>query len=146
EKILELTEDLPENWEIEGTSGYDFLNYVNGVFCQTENQSQFDKIYQNFIGSRVDYSTIVKEKKHLILEKNLAGDIDNLALLLKNVSSKYRYGNDFTLNGLKRAIAEVLTLFPIYRTYITPDGIGESDRATIQEVIRQAKEQTPLLH
>ncbi|MBE9107580.1 malto-oligosyltrehalose synthase, partial [Nostoc cf. edaphicum LEGE 07299] len=68
-----------------------------------------------------------------------------LALLLKNVSSKYRYGNDFTLNGLKRAIAEVLTLFPIYRTYITPDGIGESDRATIQEVIRQAKEQVPLL-
>ncbi|MEH2162741.1 MAG: malto-oligosyltrehalose synthase [Nostoc sp.] len=145
EKILEITEELPENWEIEGTSGYDFLNYVNGVFCQTENESSFDKIYHNFIGSRVDYSSVVKDKKHLILEKNLAGDIDNLALLLKNISSKYRYGNDFTLNGLKRAIAEVLTLFPIYRTYITPDGIGESDRATIQEVINQAKEQTPLL-
>ncbi|MBW4451797.1 MAG: malto-oligosyltrehalose synthase [Nostoc indistinguendum CM1-VF10] len=146
EKILELTEELPENWKIEGTSGYDFLNYVNGVFCQTENESSFDRIYQNFIGSRVDYASVVKDKKHLILEKNLAGDIDNLALLLKNVSSKYRYGNDFTLNGLKRAIAEVLTLFPIYRTYITPDGIGESDRATIQKVIDQAKEQTPLLH
>ncbi|MEH2241214.1 malto-oligosyltrehalose synthase [Nostoc sp.] len=146
EKILELTEDLPENWGIEGTSGYDFLNYVNGVFCQTENKSQFDKIYQNFIGSRVDYASVVKDKKHLILEKNLAGDIDNLAVLLKNISSKYRYGNDFTLNGLKRAIAEVLTLFPIYRTYITPDGIGDSDRATIQEVIRQAKKETPLLH
>ncbi|MEH2272076.1 MAG: malto-oligosyltrehalose synthase, partial [Nostoc sp.] len=145
EKILELTEELPENWGIEGTSGYDYLNYVNGVFCQTENQSQFDKIYQNFIGSRVDYASIVKDKKHLILEKNLAGDIDSLALLLKNISSKYRYGNDFTLNGLKRAIAEVLTLFPIYRTYITPDGIGDSDRATIQKVISQAKEQTPLL-
>ncbi|QMS87460.1 malto-oligosyltrehalose synthase [Nostoc edaphicum CCNP1411] len=145
EKILEFSEELPENWEIEGTSGYDFLNYVNGVFCQYENQSQFDKIYNNFIGSRVDYASVVKDKKHLILEKNLAGDIDNLALLLKNISSKYRYGNDFTLNGLKRAIAEVLTLFPIYRTYITPDGIGDSDRATIQEVISQAKEQAPLL-
>ncbi|MEH2410124.1 malto-oligosyltrehalose synthase [Nostoc sp.] len=145
EKILELTEELPENWEIEGTSGYDFLNYVNGVFCQTENESSFDKIYHNFIGSRVDYSSVVKDKKHLILEKNLAGDIDNLALLLKNVSSKYRYANDFTLNGLKRAIAEVLTLFPIYRTYITPDGIGNSDRATIEKVIDQAKEQAPLL-
>ncbi|MEH2468150.1 malto-oligosyltrehalose synthase [Nostoc sp.] len=146
EKILELTEELPENWEIEGTSGYDFLNYVNGIFCQTENKSKFDKIYQNFIGSRVDYASVVKDKKYLILEKNLAGDIDNLALLLKNISSKYRYGNDFTLNGLKKAIAEVLTQFPIYRTYITPDGIGDSDRATIQEVIDQAKEQTPLLY
>ncbi|MDZ7968508.1 MAG: malto-oligosyltrehalose synthase [Nostoc sp. DedSLP03] len=145
EKILELTEELPENWKIQGTSGYDFLNYVNGVFCQTENESSFDKIYQNFISSRADYASVVQDKKHLILEKNLAGDIDNLALLLKNVSSKYRYGNDFTLNGLKRAIAEVLKLFPIYRTYITHDGIGESDRATIQEVIDRAKEQTPLL-
>jgi (1->4)-alpha-D-glucan 1-alpha-D-glucosylmutase len=145
EKILELTEDLPKDWGIEGTSGYDFLNYVNGVFCQVENELPFDKIYQNFIGSRADYASIVKDKKHLILEKNLAGDIDNLALLLKNVSSKYRYANDFTLNGLKRAIAEVLTLFPIYRTYITPDGIGDSDRTTIQKVIDRAKEQTPLL-
>jgi (1->4)-alpha-D-glucan 1-alpha-D-glucosylmutase len=145
EKILEVTEDLPENWLIQGTSGYDFLNYVNGVFCKVETESWLDKIYHAFLSAKVDYQTLVREKKQLILEKNLAGDIDNLALLLKNISSKYRYGNDFTINGLKRAIAEVLTVFPIYRTYITPEGIGESDRATIQEVIRQAKELTPLL-
>jgi (1->4)-alpha-D-glucan 1-alpha-D-glucosylmutase len=145
EKILEVTEDLPEYWEIQGTSGYDFLNYVNGIFCQTENQSAIDRIYQNFIGSRVDYHSLVKEKKQLILDKNLAGDLDNLSVLLKNISSKYRYGNDFTLNGIKRALAEVLTLFPIYRTYITPDGITDGDRACIQEVIRQAKEEAPRL-
>ncbi|MFN6497466.1 MAG: malto-oligosyltrehalose synthase [Nostoc sp. DedQUE01] len=145
EKILELVEDLPENWEIQGTSGYDFLNYVNGVFCDNKTEFSFDKIYHAFISTKVDYASLVKEKKQLILEKNLAGDIDNLAILLKNISSKYRYGNDFTINGLKRAIAEILTVFPIYRTYITPDGIGESDKLTIQEVISQAKEQTPLL-
>ncbi|MBH8563151.1 malto-oligosyltrehalose synthase [Nostoc sp. CENA67] len=145
EKILELTEDLPENWDIQGTSGYDFLNYVNGVFCQKETKFWFDNIYHSFINTRVDYASLVKEKKHLILEKNLAGDIDNLAILLKNISNKYRYANDFTLNGLKRAIAEVLTVFPVYRTYITPEGISESDRATIQEVITQAREQAPLL-
>jgi len=88
EKILELTEDLPDSWKIQGTSGYDFLNYVNGVFCQSENQAAFDKIYHSFIGSRVDYPSLVKEKKHLILEKNLAGDVDNLANLLKNISNK----------------------------------------------------------
>lgn len=146
EKILELTEDLPENWDIQGTSGYDFLNYVNGVFCQSANESLFDNIYHKFIGKPVDYPSLVNEKKHLILEKNLAGDVDNLASLLKNIASKYRYGNDFTLNGLKRAIATVLTLFPIYRTYITPDGIGDSDKVCIQGVIEAAKKQVPLLH
>ncbi|BAY31994.1 malto-oligosyltrehalose synthase [Nostoc carneum NIES-2107] len=145
EKILELTEDLPENWRIAGTSGYDFLNYINGVFCQSANESEFEQIYHQFIGAKVDYASLVNKNKHLILEKNLAGDVDNLAILLKNISSKYRFGNDFTVNGLKRAIAEILTLFPVYRTYITPDGIHESDRAYIEEVIRQAKVQAPLL-
>ncbi|AFY41780.1 malto-oligosyltrehalose synthase [Nostoc sp. PCC 7107] len=145
EKILELTEDLPNYWQIQGTSGYDFLNYVNGVFCQVQNERSFDKIYSSFIGSRFNYSSLVQEKKHLILEKNLAGDVDNLANLLKNIASKYRYGNDFTLNGLKRAIAEVLMLFPVYRTYITPDTIPDSDKACIQQVINKAKKQVPLL-
>ncbi|MDX2243019.1 MAG: malto-oligosyltrehalose synthase [Leptolyngbyaceae cyanobacterium bins.302] len=146
EKILELSEDLPNDWAIQGTSGYDFMNYVNGLFCQPNNKESFDQLYFAFTGVRRSYPQLVKEKKQLILDRNLAGDLDNLATLLKNISNRYRYGNDFTLNGLKRAIAEVLVLFPVYRTYITPEGITPEDRALIQDVIRTAKEQSPLLH
>lgn len=145
EKILELSEDLPDYWDIQGTSGYDFMNYVNGLFCQPDHKDQFDQLYFAFTGIRRSYPQVVKEKKHLILERNLAGDLDNLATLLKNISNHYRYGNDFTINGLKRAIAEVLVLFPIYRTYITPDGIQEVDRTRVQTVIRTAKDQNPIL-
>lgn len=145
EKILELSEDLPIDWAIQGTSGYDFMNYVNGLFCQPENKEQFDQLYFAFTGIRMAYPQVVKEKKQLILDRNLAGDLDNLATLLKTISNRYRYGNDFTLNGLKRAIAEVLVLFPVYRTYITPAGISDTDREIIQTVIRTAKEQSPLL-
>jgi (1->4)-alpha-D-glucan 1-alpha-D-glucosylmutase len=143
EKILQPGEDLPEDWNIQGTSGYDFLNYLNGIFCQTENQEKFDKIYQKIRGDKPQFEQIVLNKKHLILDKNLAGDLDNLVVLLKNISRKYRYGNDFTLNGLKRAIAEVLTRFPIYRTYITENGISEQDRQYIQTVIQAAKDNAP---
>lgn len=145
EKILELTEDLPREWAIQGTSGYDFLNSVNGLFCQTEHEGRFDAIYYAFLSSRMDYDSLVRANKHLILEKNLAGDLDNLAALLKTISNKYRYGNDFTLNGLKRAIAEVLVCFPVYRTYVTPEGVGAGDRTCIQAVIQAAKAQAPLL-
>jgi len=145
EKILELSEDLPDYWNIQGTSGYDFMNYVNGLFCQPESKDPFDQLYFAFTGIRMSYPQIVKENKHLILDRNLAGDLDNLATLLKNISNHYRYGNDFTINGLKRAIAEVLVLFPIYRTYITPEGIQEIDRRLIQKVIRTAKAQNPIM-
>lgn len=146
EKILQPGEDLPSNWSVQGTSGYDYLNYVNGIFCQTENEEKFTQIYSDVAGIRTTYEQLIPEKKHLIIERNLAGDIDNLAFLLKTIAGNYRYGNDFTINGLKRALAEVLTRFPIYRTYITEAGISETDRSYIQEVIEATKPHTPFLN
>lgn len=146
EKILQPGEELPSNWSMQGTSGYDYLNYLNGIFCQTANEDKFTQIYSDFTGIRIPYEQIITEKKHLIIDRNLAGDIDNLTSLLKTIASKYRYGSDFTINGLKRALAEVLTRFPIYRTYITQEGITQSDRSYIQEVIEAAKPHTPFLN
>lgn len=146
EKILEPGEELPNNWPIQGTSGYDYLNYVNSIFCKSENQDKFTQIYWDITGNKTPYDQIVPEKKHLIIERNLAGDIDNLAFLLKKIASKYRYGNDFTINGLKRALVEVLKRFPFYRTYINQEGISETDRSYTQEVIEAARAYTPLLN
>lgn len=143
EKILQPGEDIPKNWNIQGTSGYDYLNYLNSVFCDVENEKEFDKIYQTIQERSLDFEQVALEKKHLILDKNLAGDLDNLAALLKDISLKDRYGNDFTINGLKRAIAEVLTQFSIYRTYTTEAGVSESDRTYIQTAIETARENAP---
>ncbi len=145
EKILEQKEDLPDFWQIQGTSGYDFLNYVNGIFCQSESQEQFSEIYTRLTGFNTPYEQLFRDKKRLIIDKNLAGDVDNLAQLLKRVSGYSREGNDFTQHGLQRALTEVLTFFPVYRTYINQEGLREVDRLYIQEVIAIAKERVPLL-
>jgi (1->4)-alpha-D-glucan 1-alpha-D-glucosylmutase len=145
EKILQPGEDLPPVWHIQGTSGYDYMNFVNSIFCRTDNEERFNQIYSDLTGSNTAFEDLAIQKKHLILDKNLAGDLDNLAFLMKKIAGKYRYGNDFTINGLKRALAEVLTRFPIYRTYTTSDGVLESDRIYIEAVIQAAKEHTPVL-
>jgi (1->4)-alpha-D-glucan 1-alpha-D-glucosylmutase len=145
EKILHIGEKLPKNWTIQGTSGYDYLNYVNGLFCKTENQDKFTQIYWDVTGSRTPYEEMIAEKKHLIIERNLAGDIENLTLQLKKIAGMYRHGNDFTINGLKRALAELLSRFPVYRTYINQDGISECDRSYIEAVIEDTKSYMPLL-
>jgi (1->4)-alpha-D-glucan 1-alpha-D-glucosylmutase len=145
EKILEHEEDLPSYWPIQGTSGYDFLNYVNGVFCRRDREQQFSEIYYRFTRLNVPYEQLFLAKKGLIVEKNLAGDVDNLAQLLKNISGQSRQGNDFTRLGLEKALAAILTIFPVYRTYINQDGLRESDRTYVKETIAKAKEQIPLL-
>jgi (1->4)-alpha-D-glucan 1-alpha-D-glucosylmutase len=145
EKILEVKEKLPEIWPIQGTSGYDFLNYVNGIFCKGENEQQLTDIYKKFTGVGSNYEELFIEKKHLIVDKNLAGDVDNLAQILKKIASQSRLGIDFTMNGLKRTLAEVLMLFPVYRTYINGDGLSEDDSLYIKGVIEEARGRIPLL-
>lgn len=154
EKIIELEkeyfgryQELPSDWPIQGTSGYDFLNCINSLFCyyQEENYRKFTDIYARFTGQSIPYDRVASDNKRLIADKNLAGDVENLANLLKIIAGKYRYSRDFTLNGLRKAILEVLVFFPIYRTYIDSEEIRDSDRDCILEVIQKAKRQVPQL-
>jgi (1->4)-alpha-D-glucan 1-alpha-D-glucosylmutase len=146
EKILELREDFPLDWRIEGTSGYDFLNYINSIFCQSSNESLLENIYLDFTRMRTSYEELVTQKKHLIIEKNLAGDVDNLAQKLKSISAQTRAGSDFTTHSLVRALSEVLAIFPVYRTYVASEQVSDRDRAYIEAAIAKASAANPLLH
>jgi (1->4)-alpha-D-glucan 1-alpha-D-glucosylmutase len=145
EKILEFDEELSDRWEIQGTSGYDSLNQLNGVFSQVKNKEAFDTIYDRIANLKVPYDQLLADKKRLIAETNLGGDVDNLARFLKRISGQYRYGRDFTLTGLKKAILEVLVQFPVYCTYIDRSGVIDRDRHYIQETIEKAKSKIPQL-
>ena len=143
EKILEPKEELPLNWLIQGTTGYDFLNQVNGIFTQQLSEEDFNDIYQRFIGRYIDCEELIDRNKRLIISRHLAGDIDNLARLLQELASQYRYASDFTMYGLKAALVEILALFPVYRTYINENGSSTSDREYIQQVMDKAKNNIP---
>lgn len=145
EKILEADEALPEHWPIQGTSGYEFLNYVNGIFCQQQNESAFTRIYHQLTGQTAPYEALFLEKKRLMAKTNLVGDIDNLAQFLKRISNQYRYGRDLTLYGLRSAIEEVLIAFPIYCTYINHGGVTTRALQYIQVAVDRARRQIPQL-
>jgi (1->4)-alpha-D-glucan 1-alpha-D-glucosylmutase len=143
EKILGAEEELPLEWPVQGTTGYDFLNKINGLFCQSENERSFTKAYISFSGLRDGFDDLVTEKKRLILERHMTGDTDNLALQLKDLSSKDRYGSDITLYGLKRALTEVMASFSVYRTYVDGKGLREEDRSFVQRAVERARQTNP---
>jgi len=143
EKILDLEEELPTHWSVQGTTGYDFLNYVNGLFCMGEHRREFNRIYANFAEVGAPYEELVSDKKRLILGKHMAGDVDNLAHLMKAISSRDRHGSDITIYGLKRALVEVMAHFPVYRTYIGKGISRETDPSYIEEAIERAKGSSP---
>ncbi|MCD4781329.1 MAG: malto-oligosyltrehalose synthase [Candidatus Omnitrophica bacterium] len=143
EKILAGDEKLPPDWPIQGTTGYDFMNRVNGVLCRTKSKADFIKIYYKFTKLHFRYEYLVDQTKRLIIDKHMAGDIENLAYLMKKVASRDRYGRDITLFGLKRALVAVLTAFPVYRTYLSSLHRNEHEKVYIQTAITKSLKHHP---
>ncbi len=139
EKILAKNEFLPLEWKVEGTTGYDFLNFTNGLFCMQQNLHIFDKIYESFVNKYMELEFISKEKKRLIIEKHLAGDIENLAQWAREIGLADRMSRDITIYALKEALVELLISFPIYRTYFDEEKNSNQDIITMQHALEEAK-------
>ena len=69
EKILEVGEELPEDWPVSGTTGYDYLNRLAGLFVDPEGEGPISGFYASFIGASLDYPEMVREKKLYVLEE-----------------------------------------------------------------------------
>lgn len=138
EKILAPQEDLPD-WPVQGTTGYDFLNLVNALFCCRTNEKEMTRVYQGFIRRAGKYKELVVEKKRLILDRHMAGDISNLVRQLKNLARRYRYSSDLAAHGLNHALTEVMVRLPLYRTYLAPGETPPADLAVLDKALQHAR-------
>ncbi len=144
EKILEPGEELPREWPVDGTSGYDFTTLVNGLFIDRRNERTFTNFYHRFTGMTQDVETVIYNSKKLIMHASLASEVNVLAHTLDAISVTDRYARDFTRKALRDVIRETIACFPVYRTYIDERGeMTESDRAHIHSAIVRAKRRNP---
>ena len=145
EKILIRDERMPEDWPIFSTTGYVFLNAVNGIFIQMENARAFDDTYERFTKRKFSFHDMVYEGKKLIMQVAMSSEMNTLSHYLNMLSEKNRHTRDFTLNSLAAAIVEVIAYFPVYRTYINRGGINERDRRYIEIAVSKAKRKNPAI-
>jgi (1->4)-alpha-D-glucan 1-alpha-D-glucosylmutase len=147
EKILGKDELLPDTWPVHGTTGYDFINQVNGLFVQVAHERAWTDIYTRFIDREDLYSDLVYASKQLIMRVSMASELNVLGHQLNMLSERDRRSRDFTLNSLTHAIREIIACFPVYRTYATegPDPVAERDRAYIHMAVARAKRRNPAL-
>lgn len=145
EKILSAEEPLPADWPVHGTTGYDFLNLVNGLFVHGGHERAMDDIYARFVQRRPSFDDLMYESKQLIMKASMSSEINVLGHRLNLLSERDRRSRDFTLNGLTHAIREIIACFPIYRTYVTdgPEPVSDRDRAYIRLAVAKAKRRNP---
>lgn len=143
EKILAAGEPLPHNWAIHGTSGYDFLNMLNGLFIDGANEQLFSRLYHEWIGDATSYGDLVYRNKRQVLHASFASELRMLAGRLHQIAESGRSTRDFTLAGLADGLREIIACFPVYRSYISQQGSSEMDARYIDLAVRRAIERNP---
>jgi len=142
EKILTGNERLPKQWPIDGTTGYEFANLVNGLFVDRSAGEKLERIYRSFTGISSKFADVVYLCKRHILKVVLASELNVLANLLSRIALASRYTCDFTLNSLRSALGEIIASFPVYRTYVNGPEVSEEDRRYVEKAVVSAKKRS----
>jgi (1->4)-alpha-D-glucan 1-alpha-D-glucosylmutase len=138
EKISAGFERLPDAWRVHGTTGYRFMNVVNGLFVDGSARAKLDRVYHAFVPEAMDFEEIAYQARRVILRTGLASELTVLANRLARLAQGNRRTRDFTLNTLRQALVEVTSCFPVYRTYIA-DKASTDDRRYLEWAVSRAR-------
>ena len=118
EKILEHGEDLPESWPVAGTTGYDRLSAIGGLFIDPAGEHAITSSYGELTGASTDLAVVQREAKLWVVRELLAADVNRLSDLLASLCEGRRHQRDRTRHELHDALEELLAAFSVYRTYV----------------------------
>ncbi|HVE76931.1 MAG TPA: malto-oligosyltrehalose synthase [Actinomycetota bacterium] len=136
EKILAEGEELREDWPVEGTTGYEFLALVNGLFVDGAGRDALSAMAEEQGGVEGEFEEASYRGKLEVIRGILAGDVLRLSALLSEVAEGSFVHRDYTRSELHAALTEVVACCPVYRTYF--DGAAEDDRDL--EIVRASVE------
>lgn len=144
EKILHTGEDLPSSWPVSGTTGYDFLNLVAGLFIDPAGEAPLTEFYTEFAGEKATFKEIVRQCKHQVMDDLLGADVSRLTELMIRICEKHWFYRDYSRSELRIALREILAEMPVYRTYVRIDSrLRDTDRRIIETAVGNAEKRQP---
>ena len=143
EKILAADESLRSDWPVNGTSGYDFLTVTNGLFVDRHAERSFTEFYREFTADARDFPDLVHQTKLQILDTSLGSDLEALTRRLDKLAQQNPHTRDFTFRQLKDALRQLIASFPVYRSFVTAEGVSTEDIEVIDAAISTAKKRVP---
>ena len=139
EKILARGEELPPDWPVAGTTGYDWLNLASGLFIKKDGAEALANAFNAFTGSEQSWEDIVHDCKLEVLDSSLSSDLTRLVEDMARVCEGHRRHSDHTRKELRECLAEVIAAYTVYRTYVSPGTTpSERDIATVSRAVNTA--------
>jgi (1->4)-alpha-D-glucan 1-alpha-D-glucosylmutase len=117
EKILAHGEELPD-WPCAGTTGYDALALVGGLFTDPAGDVPLTEEYVRFTGGKQSFAEVERDAKHDIADGTFAAELSRLTRLFARACYPALDGS--TAADLHDVLVAVLAEFGVYRAYVTP--------------------------
>jgi (1->4)-alpha-D-glucan 1-alpha-D-glucosylmutase len=132
EKILGEGEQLPADWPVSGTTGYEFIAALSEALVDGSKMSELRQAYDQLVGKPVDMQAELRSAKLLMADRNFEGEFTTLLKLAMAIASDD--GAALEEKTVRAALRELLVAFPVYRTYGTPEGLTPADSDLLQKI------------
>jgi (1->4)-alpha-D-glucan 1-alpha-D-glucosylmutase len=141
EKILASDEQLPPEWQVEGTTGYEFGNQMLRLLTDGRGAEALSRAWQEHSGELATFDELVRDSKIFIMKNEMASELNVLARDAARVARQNSRTADFTRRILHRALRATVACFPVYRTYLDARGtLSPADRKRILAALAAARE------
>ena len=142
EKILAAGEDLPD-WPVDGTTGYEVGALLTRLFTAVEAEAPLTSFYERFTGMADDFATGADDARHEVLGHWLSGDTRRVARLLYTLCQRDIRLRDYSLRDADSLVREFVAASPVYRTYVTTDGIAHGDAELLTMMFDRMRQRSP---
>jgi (1->4)-alpha-D-glucan 1-alpha-D-glucosylmutase len=111
EKILGVGETMPASWPVDGTTGYEALREICGVFVDPAGAGLLTQFAAEHTGQRLAAHAVERAARREVAGSILVAEVRRIARLLTQLDP----------GKAAEAVAELLCSFPVYRSYL-PEG------------------------
>lgn len=139
EKILAAGEQLPTDWMVDGTTGYDFMNRVSLLQHDPNGQADLADLWNSLTGRSTDFTEEIRDARRLVLSNSLAADFETLCQALLRLARCSLATRDITLGAIRRALRALIVHYPVYRTYTSVCGRSGQDRRFLDQALLGAR-------
>jgi (1->4)-alpha-D-glucan 1-alpha-D-glucosylmutase len=145
EKVLASGERLPRSWPVEGTTGYEFLNLVQGLLVDGNGARGLERAYRQVVRGAPAFGDVSYASQLHVLRFLLRGQLRALARELAGLAARDWHTRDLGVEVLAEALAEIVACLRVYRTYVREDGASDRDRRQVARAAREARRRNPRL-
>ncbi|MEX0761614.1 MAG: malto-oligosyltrehalose synthase [Dehalococcoidia bacterium] len=143
EKILSADEELPHDWVADGTTGYEFMNAVNGICVDPAGLASLKQLHSEITGEERSFERVVYDKKLQVIGDLFRSELGRLVRELEGLAASDSAGAGLSVEDLSAAVSHVTAALEVYRTYTRTAVISAHDRGRIQHSVEVARERQP---